>query len=345
MMAQVDEVMPPLVQMVSQLSKQGRRAAREIFGISDRVLFNMSSGSIGFIHEVVSNRNIQPRIFSTSSSISSDINRNQGIGVSTSNNRPPRPPVMPQHASNNDVNREAKRLHFARVRARMHQEQLQAESKGQRGLMAEDTFVASNATGSVDDGLNATLVLHNHTGIDGIAQGRGSHGQDNSTSPGESQASKSSQVSLDNSAWVCSGFTDGRLKGDFHAGIEVALCEACGAWLATHVFDYLLYIDLGQFKSFMMLKDQILPIFRGLALFFVEHVVQEKDGDKLYMTHTGPTTSPENVFKLAGKSAYVNMHLCSMDTKVIWMRIPISLFVSIYVPILLAQMVEEVFLP
>lgn len=301
MMAQVDEVMPPLVQMVSKLSKQGRRAAREIYGLSDNVFLNVSSASFEFLSDLPSNRqaklqqaaNTNARVHSVNGSRDAVGGALHDSGSAPSNSSSLRLPLPRRarneshfHPSSNNAARDAKKIYLARIRSRMQQEQA-----GQNRVLTAQVEPNSN---------DATALNVSQTAASDTSKAPGSSTNDSTVTAEEAQ---DTIPILDNSAWVCSGFTDGRLKGDFHGGIEVALCEACGAWLATHVFDYLLHIDLRQRKSYDTMKDQILPIFRGLALFFVEHVIQEKDDSgKLFMTHTGPTTSPENHYTLSGKS-------------------------------------------
>ncbi|RYY68846.1 hypothetical protein EON63_24360 [archaeon] len=98
---------------------------------------------------------------------------------------------------------------------------------------------------------------------------------------------------------------NGAPMGEF----QWALCDACGAWVSTHIYDQLLYLDLHTPQGYGVMMEQVLPVFRGLALFFVQYVLKEEIGGKLVMTHTGPTTSPENSFRMKGMAMDMGIHM------------------------------------
>jgi hypothetical protein len=62
-----------------------------------------------------------------------------------------------------------------------------------------------------------------------------------------------------------------------------------GAWLALHLWDHLTYHYNSEY-----LIDSFLPLFNGIARFFEGYMFLGPDG----FMHTGPTTSPENSYRI-----------------------------------------------
>lgn len=73
------------------------------------------------------------------------------------------------------------------------------------------------------------------------------------------------------------------------------------AWLCAHLYQHYLYTLDDNY-----LKD-VYPVMKGAALFFVDMLVEDPRSKYLV---TAPTTSPENAFKLNGKS----VHICAGST-------------------------------
>ena len=77
------------------------------------------------------------------------------------------------------------------------------------------------------------------------------------------------------------------------------MCVTCGAWLAVQVWEKILYeeIDLDSVRYFLI--DGLLPVFRGIATFFMQYIVLlQSNEDNTTYAHTGPTTSPENSYEI-----------------------------------------------
>jgi alpha-L-fucosidase 2 len=73
------------------------------------------------------------------------------------------------------------------------------------------------------------------------------------------------------------------------------------AWLCAHLYQHYLYtLD----KSYL---EEIYPVMKGAALFFVDMLVEDPRSNYLV---TAPTTSPENAFRLNGK----NVNICAGST-------------------------------
>ena len=118
--------------------------------------------------------------------------------------------------------------------------------------------------------------------------------------------------------WVAHGFTDSTLTSFPNGDMQWALCVTCGAWMANHLFDYFMFQSMnvnGEFHTgtdteFVVVSKRVLPIYRGILLFFRDYLFKssvtgkdrEEEGD--YLVHSGPTTSPENSYllKLNGES-------------------------------------------
>jgi len=92
--------------------------------------------------------------------------------------------------------------------------------------------------------------------------------------------------------WVAHGYSDGYLKTGLLGAYIWALCVTCGAWLALSVWDHLTY-DM----NISVLQRDLLPVFRGIAEFFLSYFWKAPDG----VLHTGPTTSPETSYRVRGK--------------------------------------------
>jgi hypothetical protein len=115
-----------------------------------------------------------------------------------------------------------------------------------------------------------------------------------------------------NLAWVAHGFTDSTLQGAIFGDLQWSLCVTCGAWVAMHLFDSISYLPV----DYSVLEMKIIPIFRGILLFFKEYIfftavdnpsvlyswdtlpVDYEDSPEKYIAHTGPTSSPENSYKI-----------------------------------------------
>jgi len=80
-----------------------------------------------------------------------------------------------------------------------------------------------------------------------------------------------------------------------------------GAWLSTHLFEHYLYTGNKQF-----LREKGYPLMKGAAEFMLNWLVEDENG---YLV-TNPSTSPENIFKINGKSYEVSM-ASTMDMSII----------------------------
>lgn len=95
-------------------------------------------------------------------------------------------------------------------------------------------------------------------------------------------------------AWVTHGFTDSSLSSFPNGDLQWSLCVTCGAWLSSHLFDFFLYNENSARSVSTMVS-----IFRGLIYFFQDYLFSHNDlidGKQQSITHSGPTTSPENSF-------------------------------------------------
>jgi alpha-L-fucosidase 2 len=127
--------------------------------------------------------------------------------------------------------------------------------------------------------------------------------------------------------WVMHGFTDQTLRAFPMAEPVWSLCVTCGAWLSMHLWDAITYestktahldqtirsiqdkslinVDEALIKRLSVVDNTILkraiPIYRGIASFFLDYMWKDSDGHY----HTGPTTSPENSYALI-KDLYLN---------------------------------------
>lgn len=112
-------------------------------------------------------------------------------------------------------------------------------------------------------------------------------------------------------AWVAHGFTDSRLDGGIFGDLQWSLCVTCGAWLSVQLFDWITY----QTIDYELLEIKIIPIHRGIVNFFLHHMffTSKHQPDQIltlqdiltaklsledFIAHTGPTTSPENSYKI-----------------------------------------------
>jgi hypothetical protein len=89
-------------------------------------------------------------------------------------------------------------------------------------------------------------------------------------------------------AWVAHGFTDCTLNSGILGDLEWSLCVTCGAWLASYLFDHVVYTEYDPAFA----QQHVLPVLQGAVSFFMEHVFIQ-DGT----AHTGPTSSPENSYR------------------------------------------------
>jgi hypothetical protein len=120
--------------------------------------------------------------------------------------------------------------------------------------------------------------------------------------------------------WIMHGFTDQTLRAFPMAEPVWSLCVSCGAWLSMHLWDAISYesikstpfdriirsiqgkasfnIDEALLATSRVPENTILkraiPIYRGIASFFLDYMWKGNDG----RFHTGPTTSPENSYAL-----------------------------------------------
>mmetsp|Transcript_21049 Transcript_21049/g.30404 ORF Transcript_21049/g.30404 Transcript_21049/m.30404 type:complete len:1233 (+) Transcript_21049:106-3804(+) len=108
--------------------------------------------------------------------------------------------------------------------------------------------------------------------------------------------------------WVAHGFTDDKLNTGIRGNLEWALCVTCGAWLALHLWEHLIYTYNTEF-----LHSTFLPVYRSLLIFYLDYMFEGSDG----IMHTGPTTSPENSFELhVGEGAeFVNLSKGSRSSR------------------------------
>jgi hypothetical protein len=99
--------------------------------------------------------------------------------------------------------------------------------------------------------------------------------------------------------WVSHGFTDSSLSSFPNADLQWSLCVTCGAWMANHIFEWLIFEDISSIDR-KVLSNQVLPIYRGILLFFQDYLFQssylDDQGNRVFVTHSGPTTSPENSY-------------------------------------------------
>jgi hypothetical protein len=101
--------------------------------------------------------------------------------------------------------------------------------------------------------------------------------------------------------WVSHGFTDSSLSSFPNGDMQWSLCVTCGAWMANHIFEWLIFEDIASIDS-KILSSKVLPIYRGILLFFQDYLFQsshlDDQGNRVFVTHSGPTTSPENSYIL-----------------------------------------------
>jgi alpha-L-fucosidase 2 len=70
-------------------------------------------------------------------------------------------------------------------------------------------------------------------------------------------------------AWVAHGFTDNSMTAHLLGDPQWGLCVTCGAWMALHAWDYVLYNGVSATDEDMkVLKDTVVPVLRGALLFF-----------------------------------------------------------------------------
>ncbi|KAJ1404135.1 hypothetical protein B484DRAFT_222827 [Ochromonadaceae sp. CCMP2298] len=132
--------------------------------------------------------------------------------------------------------------------------------------------------------------------------------------------------------WVAHGFVDGRAQGYLYGDTQWALCVTCGAWAATFFFEQLLVNDLSGLGvgggavvgagagAEGALLGRAVVLLRGVALFFEKYlwalpetpphsqlphslpaagaVGNNSAAAALPMLHTGPTSSPENSYRV-----------------------------------------------
>jgi hypothetical protein len=75
------------------------------------------------------------------------------------------------------------------------------------------------------------------------------------------------------------------------------MCVTCGAWIAVQAWEHFLYSNFDNPATFSSLVHKLIPVLRGIALFFSEHMFSLPYRNDSNM-HTGPTTSPENSYEI-----------------------------------------------
>ena len=98
--------------------------------------------------------------------------------------------------------------------------------------------------------------------------------------------------------WVSHGFTDKTKSTGLLGAPEWSLCTTCGAWMALHLYEHMLYHSLSGDDSKHYVIDVLLPILKGSVTFFTQYLYQDIHG----IYNTGPTTSPENSFEIIDTS-------------------------------------------
>lgn len=73
-------------------------------------------------------------------------------------------------------------------------------------------------------------------------------------------------------------------------------CPGCGAWIALHLWDHYAFSDDLDF-----LRDTAYPALREAAEFFLDYLFEREEDNLL---HTGPSISPENLFRAADGAVY-----------------------------------------
>lgn len=101
-------------------------------------------------------------------------------------------------------------------------------------------------------------------------------------------------------SWVSHAFTDDTMNGGVLGDTQWSLCVTCGAWLANHLFDLILFSEDYQFEEDLLniLKLKIIPLFRGIATFFIDYIIVFQG-----TSYTGPSTSPENSYRIRQRSS------------------------------------------
>ncbi len=93
--------------------------------------------------------------------------------------------------------------------------------------------------------------------------------------------------------------------GELLGSLQWSLCVSCGAWLATHLLEHVDFIAWDA----SYVHSTVVPVLRGVACFFIEHVYVEYEqgsgrgtvAKEVKVVHTGPTTSPENSYRMQGR--------------------------------------------
>ncbi len=98
--------------------------------------------------------------------------------------------------------------------------------------------------------------------------------------------------------WVSHGFTDNTKNTGLLGAPEWSLCTTCGAWMALHLYEHMLFQPLSSDESKRYVLDIILPILKGSVTFFTQYLYQDAYG----VYNTGPTTSPENSYEIVDKN-------------------------------------------
>lgn len=103
-------------------------------------------------------------------------------------------------------------------------------------------------------------------------------------------------------AWVTHGFTDSTLRSEPMGDLQWSMCVSCGAWLAIQTFEYLLY---NRFDVTSTEGKEIYKLIKGSILFYKQYLEESKlhGGD----VFTGPTTSPENSYRVKHRRGNVNV--------------------------------------
>lgn len=98
--------------------------------------------------------------------------------------------------------------------------------------------------------------------------------------------------------WVSHGFTDNTKDTGLLGSPEWSLCATCGAWMALHLYEHMLFQPLRGDGSKDYIFNILLPILNGSVTFFTQYLYQDANG----IYNTGPTTSPENSYEIVDKN-------------------------------------------
>ncbi len=126
--------------------------------------------------------------------------------------------------------------------------------------------------------------------------------------------------------WVSHGFTDSSLHSFPNGDSQWSLCVSCGAWIANHLFDLIVYENLEQIED-KLIEEKILPIFRGMIRFYKEYLFRSTTNSDVskFIVHSGPTTSPENSYIIAIENSDKSYQSASLQVLTLSPAIDISI--------------------